>query len=57
MRTLRSRPMKELMWNYYFFVEADGNINSEDGQDMLKALNSVCDRLKVVGSYYSFKER
>lgn len=24
MRTLRSRPMKSLQWNYYFYIEADG---------------------------------
>ena len=57
MRTLRSRPMKELLWNYYFFVEADGDINSSDGQDMIKELSSVCDRLKVVGTYYSYVEK
>ncbi len=53
MRTLRSRPMKELMWNYYFYVELDGNINTEDGSDMLKQLSSMCDRLKLVGAYTS----
>ena len=57
MRTLRSRPMKELQWNYYFFVEADGDINSTDGQDMICQLKTVCDRLKVVGTYYSQVER
>ena len=53
MRTLRSRPMKELMWNYYFYVELDGNINTIDGSDMLKQLSSMCDRLKLVGAYTS----
>ena len=53
MRTLRSRPMKELLWNYYFYVELDGNINSEDGKDMLIQLRTVCDRLKLVGTYRS----
>ena len=53
MRALRSRPMKELMWNYYFYVELDGNINTEDGQDMMRQLSSMCDRLKLVGTYTS----
>ena len=57
MRTLRSRPMKELLWNYYFFVEVDGDINSIDGKEMIKQLKTVCDRLKVVGRYYSHVER
>ena len=53
MRTLRSRPMKELMWNYYFYVELDGNINTVDGSDMMMQLSSMCDRLKLVGAYTS----
>ena len=57
MRTLRSRPMKELQWNYYFFVEADGDINSSDGQEMIRQLKTVCDRLKIVGTYYNQVER
>lgn len=52
MRNLRSRPMKSLMWNYYFFVELEGNINSSDGKDMLNELKTVCDCLKLVGTYY-----
>ncbi len=57
MRTLRSRPMKELMWNYYFFVELDGNAFSSDGREMIAELSSFCDRLKVVGTYHSKAEK
>lgn len=53
MRNLRSRPMKELLWSYYFFVEADGNINTQSGKDMLRELGATCDRLKLVGTYHS----
>mgnify|MGYP002622176176 CR=1 FL=1 len=51
MRTLRSRPMKSLAWNYYFYIEAEGNINSENGQDMLREMSVLCDKLKLVGTY------
>ena len=51
MRTLRSRPMKELMWQYYFYVETDGNVHSPNGQQMLKELSGCCDRLRVVGTF------
>ncbi len=51
MRNLRSRPMKELIWNYYFFVEAEGNISSQSGQDMLHELSAVCAQIKLVGTY------
>ncbi|MBQ8292266.1 MAG: chorismate mutase [Bacilli bacterium] len=51
MRNLRSRPMKELIWNYYFYVELEGDINSNDGKDMMRALSIFCDKLKLVGTY------
>lgn len=56
MRNLRSRPMKSLIWNYFFFVELEGNINSTDGKDMLNELRTVCDCLKLVGTYYEHME-
>ena len=51
MRSLRSRPMKELLWQYYFYVEADGNINSPEGEAMMHELKDFCDKLKAVGTY------
>ncbi len=51
MRTLRSRPMKNLLWQYYFYVEAEGNINTDEGRDMLKDLSNYCDKLKNIGTY------
>ena len=54
MRTLRSRPMKELLWQYYFYVEAEGNIQTENGATMMEALGEYCDKLKFVGTYIKF---
>ena len=51
MHSLRSRPMKELLWEYYFCVEAEGNIYSSEGVDMMRALSACCDKLKIIGSY------
>lgn len=51
MRALRSRPMKKLMWQYYFYVEVDGNAHSDAGKEMLKALSVCCDRLRIVGTF------
>ena len=53
MRNLRSRPMKELMWNYYFYVEAEGNIDTENGRDMLRELGATCDKLKLAGTFHT----
>ena len=51
MKSLRSRPMKELLWQYYFYVEAEGNIDSREGRDMIRELSAFCHQLKIIGSY------
>ncbi len=51
MRNLRSRPLKGSLWSYYFFVEADGNISTQNGKDMLNELSAVCAKLKLAGAY------
>ena len=53
MRTLRSRPMKNLSWKYFFYVEAEGSINTTDGREMLQELSATCAKLRLVGSYYA----
>ena len=56
MRSLRSRPMKDLQWNYYFYIEAEGNINNANGRDMLRELSAICARLKLVGTFFTDNE-
>ncbi|MGN1094992.1 MAG: bifunctional chorismate mutase/prephenate dehydratase [Eubacteriales bacterium] len=51
MRNLHSRPMKSLMWQYYFYVEAEGDIRNANGENMMRELLTICDKLKLVGSY------
>ena len=53
MRNLRSRPMKELMWNYFFYIEAEGNIDTVNGRDMLRELGATCDKLKLAGTFHT----
>lgn len=49
--SLKSRPTKDLVWNYYFYVEGEGDISGEKGQKMLKELSTCCNDLKLVGSF------
>lgn len=51
MRVLRSHPMKDLPWHYYFYVEAEGDDASENGRRMVNALKGACAMVKVVGRY------
>lgn len=51
MRCLRSRPMKELSWQYYFYVEAEGDFASENGRRMMAEIEPSCDKLRMLGSF------
>ena len=51
MTALRSRPMKKHSWQYYFYVEIDGTLNSSNGDAMIAELSQVCSKLKVAGSF------
>lgn len=51
MTALRSRPLRKHSWQYYFYVEIDGTVDTENGEKMMEELNLVCDRLKVAGTF------
>ncbi len=57
MRTLRSRPMKELLWQYYFYIEIEGNIHSDAGKEMLRGLEACCDKLKIAGTFIKQEQK
>lgn len=51
LRALKSRPTKNANWEYYFYVEGEGNLNTSRGQTMLAELKEACSSLKVVGTF------
>lgn len=51
LKALKSRPTKELVWDYYFFVEGEGDIESPEGKAMLKHLEKCCNNLKILGRF------
>ncbi len=51
MTALRSRPMRKHSWQYYFYVEIDGNVETEKGKKMIEELKAVCDKFKVAGTF------
>lgn len=51
MRVLRSRPVKNQSWQYYFYVEAEGDPYGEKGTQMMQELKDHCQTVKIVGSY------
>jgi prephenate dehydratase len=51
LRALKSRPTKELIWNYYFYAEGEGVITSPEGKAMIKDLKKFCNEVKILGSF------
>lgn len=51
MRVIRSRPVKEYNWQYYFYTEIEGVLDSEEGWRMLEQLKTACEKIKVIGTY------
>ena len=51
MRNLKSRPLPDLAWSYYFYLEAEGNIHTRNGQEMLQELSALCAGLKLAGTF------
>ncbi len=51
MRSIKSRPMHRLLWEYYFYVECEGAVHSENGKRMLEQLSMFCDKLKIAAVY------
>lgn len=51
LKALKSRPSKDVIWNYYFFLEGEGKLSKDDEKNMLGKLSEVCTNVRLVGRY------
>ena len=51
LRALKSRPTKDLSWDYYFYAEGEGNLGTFEGKAMLADLSACCSSVKIIASY------
>ena len=51
MRVIRSRPVKDVNWQYYFYTEIEAHLDTEEGWRMLEQLKTACELIKVIGTY------
>lgn len=51
MTCLRSRSVKDLPWEYYFYGEMIGSLADEKALIMLKELEQVCETIRTVGCF------
>ena len=50
MNVLRSRPLKSLPWQYYFYTEIEGKHASDRISETVKEMSSYCEFLKILGA-------
>ena len=51
LESIRSRSMKELPWQYYFYAEAVGDPSSAAVMELLEELSGACSELKLLGGW------
>ncbi len=49
---IESRPMKKENWQYYFYLDFEGNIREERIKRALEKMKANCNTLRVLGNYY-----
>ena len=55
MESIQSRPIKGKPFEYFFFIEIDGDISNKTIQECLDKMKQNCEQVKILGTY-SLKE-
>ena len=53
--SIQSRPMKNKPFEYFFFVEIEGDMSKAN--DCIEQIQSVCESVKVLGAYTLKEEK
>lgn len=56
MTKIESRPSKKKAWDYYFFIDMEGHLESKNVSETLREMEEKVRFLKVLGSYPALKE-
>lgn len=51
MESIKSRPMPDSAWEYYFYAEIEGSLTSETQNTLLQHLQKICKNVRVLGCY------
>ena len=51
MRVLRSRPLLDLPWHYYFYAELEGDCSKKSEERISRALSAACPVFKIAGRF------
>ncbi|MDP4177677.1 MAG: prephenate dehydratase [Bacillota bacterium] len=53
---IESRPIKEKPWEYYFYIDFEGNLLDEKVKDVISSLKECCSYIKILGNYKKYSE-
>lgn len=56
MLKIESRPIPDKSWEYYFYVDFEGNLNEEVIQTAINNIKQDTEYLKILGNYQKFEE-
>jgi len=48
---LESRPVKNIPWQYSFYVDIEGNLKDQNILQSLKELKTTCPKIRILGNY------
>lgn len=48
---IKSRPMPQVPWEYYFYAEVEGDLSDEASRELIRALSEPCKTIRVLGVY------
>ncbi len=51
MTEIHSRPLRDMPWNYCFYIDFDGNLLEQDTRALVYQLTQECAHVRVLGSY------
>lgn len=49
---IKSRPMPNAPWEYYFYTEIVGDANEQSTKELLKSLDVICNSTRLLGVYH-----
>jgi len=56
MRVIRSRRIKGVRWQYYFYTEIEGRKDKVENSNLINEMKQYCESVKLLGSYYAGEE-
>lgn len=51
MTEIHSRPLRDMPWNYCFYIDFDGNLLNKDTRALIYQLMQECSYVRILGSY------